>query len=106
MAKREPLRRASQGSGLEMRSAALARQEAKNEKVSRAVRDDASIVRTPSKFCNISAEISISATKGHTSFLNAPWTEHDCLEVCFRCNSHLVRNTLAKVGNPTVASPK
>src|SRR4029077_11850196 len=34
--------------------------------------------------------ITLSATKGHTLFLNAPWTEHDCRGTCFRCNSPLV----------------
>jgi hypothetical protein len=35
--------------------------------------------------------ITLSATKGHTLFLNTPWREHDCLEVCFRRNSPFVK---------------
>ena len=35
--------------------------------------------------------ITLSATKGHTLFLNAPWTEHVCRSVCFTCNSPLLK---------------
>ena len=43
---------------------------------------------TPSKFFQ---GITLSVTIGHTLFLNAPWTEHDCGEMCFRRNSSLVK---------------
>jgi hypothetical protein len=34
--------------------------------------------------------ITLSATKGHTLFLNTPWTEHDCSEPWFRRNSSFI----------------
>jgi hypothetical protein len=64
--------------------------------ISRTVRGDVSIVRLHRSSFN---GITLSATKGHTLLLNAPWTEHDCGEVCFK-------EYLTKVGNPKVASPK
>jgi hypothetical protein len=51
-------------------------------------RGDVSIVRPRRSYFNA---ITLSATKGHTLFLNAPWTEHDCGEVRFRCNSSSVK---------------
>jgi hypothetical protein len=47
---------------------------------------------------SIFSGITLCATKGHTLFLNETWTEHYCREVCFRCNSPLVK-TPSKVGN-------
>ena len=49
---------------------------------------DVSIVRLHRSSFN---GITLSATKGHTLFLNAPWTEHDCRAMCFRCNSPLTK---------------
>ena len=56
--------------------------------ISRTVRGDVSIVRLHRSSLN---GITHSATKGHTLFLKAPWTDHDCREVCFRRNSSLVK---------------
>jgi lactate/malate dehydrogenase, alpha/beta C-terminal domain len=53
--------------------------------------------------------ITLPATKGHTFFLNTPWTEHDPREVCFRYHSYhnlFWPEYLTKVGNPKVSCPK
>jgi hypothetical protein len=55
-------------------------------------------VRTLSKFGN-TREINISAARGHTLFLNTPWTEHDCGEVCHRRHSSLAKNTFQQIVN-------
>jgi hypothetical protein len=39
----------------------------------------------------LSSGLFFFATNGHTLFLNAPCTEHDCREVCFRRNSSLLK---------------
>jgi hypothetical protein len=62
-----------------------------DREISRTARGDVSIVRLHrSSF----SRITLSATKGHTLFLNAPWTEHDCREACFIRHSHSSYNTL------------
>ena len=86
--------RSSQGaeSGNAIRRPCSARTE--EREISRTVRGDVSTLRLHrSSFSGITR----SATKGHTLFLNMPWTEHDCREACFRCNNTILsRNTLRK----------
>ena len=62
-----------------------------DREISRTARGDVNIVQPHGSFFS---RITLSATKGHTLFLNAPPREHDCREVCFIRHCHSGYNTL------------
>jgi hypothetical protein len=87
MAKCEPLHTPRRGQNWKCDQTPLLRKNRRTRNLSNSARR-CEHAATPSSSFN---GITYSATKGHTLFLKAPLTAHDCRGACFRCNSSLVR---------------